>query len=412
MDVLIERCAGLDVHKKTVVACIRRPGTDGGKHGRNPVRTFQTTMTGLKALREWLGANGVTHAAMESTGVYWCPVYAVLEGRFELLLANARHVKHVPGRKTDVKDSEWLARLLEHGLLKGSFVPPRAIRDLRDLTRLRKALTRDRSRQIARVAKILELANVKLGSVVTDIMGVTGRAILEAMVRGEEDPEVLAGLARGSLVRKRMELAEAVPGLIRDHHRFLLRSHLDTIDYLSQRIEDLDQRIEEATRPFAAALALLESIPGVATRSAEAMLAETGDDMSKFPTAGHLASWARVCPGNHESAGKRRSASTGKGNGWLRAALSQVAWAAVRTKDSYYRALYHRHKARGGPKKAIVAVQHAILVAVWHMFSNGVLHEDLGPDHFRTHDRERQMRRLLGRLRKLGVDVEVQASAA
>ena len=411
MDVLIERCAGLDVHKKTVVACIRTPG-DGGRRRRNAIRTFQTTMTGLKALREWLGANGVTHAAMESTGVYWCPVHAVLEGRFTLLLVNARHVKQVLGRKTDVRDSEWLARLLECGLLRGSFVPPREIRNRRDLTRLRKALTRDRSRQVQRVAKILELANVKLGSVVTDIMGVTGRAILEAMIRGEEDPEVLAGLARGSLVRHRAELAEAVPGLIRDHHRFLLRSHLGMIDHLSERIENMDQRIGEATRPFSAALELLESIPGMATRSAEAILAETGDDMTKFPTSGHFASWARVCPGNHESAGKRRSVSTGHGNAWLRAALSQVAWAAVRTRGTYYRALYHRHKARGGPKKAIVVVQHAILVAVWHMFSNGVMHEDLGPDHFRTRDRERQERHLIGRLRKLGVDVEVRADAA
>ncbi|WP_423927173.1 IS110 family transposase [Candidatus Palauibacter sp.] len=310
MDVLIERCAGLDVHKKTVVACVRTPGD--GKCRRSRVRTFGTTMTGLEALGEWLGAHGVTHAAMESTGVYWCPVYAVLEERFALLLVNARHVKNVPGRKTDVKDSEWLARLLECGLLKGSFVPPREIRNLRDLTRLRKALVRDRSRQVARVGKILELANVKLGSGVADIMGVTGRAILEAMVRGEEDPHVLAGLARGSLVRKRAELAEAVPGLIRDHHRFLLRNHLDTIDHLSGRIEALDERIEAVTRPFAPALELLESVPGVKRRAAEAILAETGDDMSKFPTARHFASWARVCPGNHESAGKRRPASTGK----------------------------------------------------------------------------------------------------
>ncbi len=410
MDVLIERCAGLDVHKKTVVACVRTPGD--GKRRRNGVRTFGTTMTGLEALGEWLGAHGVTHAAMESTGVYRCPVYAVLEERFALLLVNARHVRNVPGRKTDVRDSEWLARLLECGLLRGSFVPPREIRDLRDLTRLRKALVRDRSRQARRVAKILELANVKLGSVVADIMGVTGRAILRAMIEGEEDPHVLAGLARGSLVRKRAELAEAVPGLIRDHHRFLLRNHLDTIDHLSGRTEALDERIEAVTRPFAPALELLESVPGVKRRSAEAILAETGDDMSKFPTARHFASWARVCPGNHESAGKRRPASTGKGNPWLRAALSQVAWAAVRTKGSYYRALYHRHKARGGPKKAIVVVQHAILVAVWHMLSDGAMHEDLGPDHFRTRDGERKKRHLLARLRKLGVDVEVRSEAA
>ena len=412
MDVVIERCAGLDVHKRTVVACIRWPGSDDGRHREQVTRTFQTTMAGLEALREWLGTEGVTHAAMESTGVYWRPVYAVLEPHFDLMLVNARHVKHVPGRKTDVKDCEWIARLLECGLLRGSFIPPPEFRDLRDLTRLRKALARDRGKEINRVAKILELANVKLGSVVTDIMGVTGRAILKAMIEGEKDPRVLAGLARGSLCRKREELAEVVPGLIRDHHRFLLRDLLATIDHLSERIETLDMRIEVGTRPFAPALDLLESIPGVARRSAEAILAETSDDMSKFPTAGHFASWARLCPGNHESAGKRRPASTGRGNAWLRAALSQVAWAAVRTKGSYYRTLYHRHKARGGPKKAIVVVQHAIVVAIWHMFSRGTMHEDLGSDHYQGRDKERQMRHLLGRLRKLGVNVHVQEHAA
>ncbi len=412
MDVVNERCAGLDVHKKTVVACVRLPGLAGGPRREKAIRTFQTTVAGLEAMRDWLSEHGVTRVAMESTGVYWCPVYAVLESLFDVMLVNARHVKHLPGRKTDVKDCEWLAQLLEHGLLRGSFIPPRPVRDLRDLTRRRKSLSRDRGKEVTRVAKMLELANVKLGSVVTDIMGVTGRAILEAMVEGEEDPQVLAGLARGSLRRKRNELAEAVPGLIRDHHRFLLKEQLATIDHLTERIRRLDARIEEVTRPFSAAIELLESIPGVARRSAEAILAEIGDDMSKFPTASQFASWARVCPGNHESAGKRRPASTGKGNTWLRAALSQVGWAAVRTKGSYYRALYHRHKSRGGPKKAIVVVQHAIVVAIWHMFSGGVVHEDLGPDHFQTRDAERQKRYLLNRLRKLGLDIQVAEEAA
>ena len=409
MDVVNERCAGLDVHKKTVVACVRVPGLD--RRRRKVTRTFSTTMAGLQALRDWLADHGVTRAAMESTGVYWRPVYAVLEPCFELLLVNARHVKHLPGRKTDVKDSEWLAQLLEHGLLRGSFIPPAPIRDLRDLTRRRKALSRDRGKEITRVAKTLELANVKLGSVVSDIMGVTGRAILKAMIEGEEDPQILAGLARGSLCRKRKELAEVVPGLMRDHHRFLLREQLETIDHLSERIGKLDARIEAVTRPFASAIELLESMPGVARLAAEAILAETGDDMSRFPTAGHFASWARVCPGNHESAGKRRSASTGKGNAWLRAALSQAAWAASRTKGSYYRALYHRHKARGGPKKAIVAVQHAMMVAIWHMFSRGTMHEDLGPDHFQGHDKKRRLRYLVGQLRRLGVDVPLEGAA-
>lgn len=408
MDVVNERCAGLDVHKKTVVACVRVPGP--GRRRRKVTRTFSTTMAGLHALRDWLAGHGVTRAAMESTGVYWRPVYAVLEPCIELLLVNARHVKHLPGRKTDVKDCEWLAQLLEHGLLTGSFIPPAPIRDLRDLTRRRKALSRDRGKEITRVAKTLELANVKLGSVVSDIMGVTGRAILKAMIEGEEDPKVLARLARGSLCRKRKELAEVVPGLMRDHHRFLLREQLETIDHLSERIRRLDARIEAVTRPFSPAIELLESMPGVARLAAEAILAETGEDMSRFPTAGHFASWARVCPGNHESAGKRRSASTGKGNAWLRAALSQAAWAAARTKGSYYRALYHRHKARGGPKKAIVAVQHAMMVAIWHMFSRGTLHEDLGPDHFQGRDKKRRLRYLAGQLRNLGVDIPLEAA--
>ena len=263
MDLVNERCAGLDVHKKTVAACVRTPPRSGGSRRTKVTRTFATTMAGLAALRDWLGSEEVTHAAMESTGVYWRPVYAVLEPRFELLLVNARHVKHVPGRKTDVKDCQWLAQLLECGLLKGSFVPPPEFRDLRDLTRLRKVLVRERGRQINRVAKTLELANVKLGSVVSDIMGVTGRAILEAMIAGEEDPQALAGLARGSLRRKRRQLAEVVPGLIRNHHRFLLRDLLDTIDHLSRRIDTLGSRIEEVTRPFSPVLEILESVPGV-----------------------------------------------------------------------------------------------------------------------------------------------------
>ena len=315
MNVVIERCAGLDVHKKTVVACVRTPEEGRGKLRAKETRTFATAMKGLEALRAWLGSHGVTDVAMESTGVYWRPVYAVLEGGFRLLLVNARHVKHVPGRKTDVRDCEWIAQLLGCGLLKGSFVPPPEIRGLRDLTRLRKTLVEDRAAQVNRVGKILELANVKLASVVSSVMGVTGRRILEAMIDGEEDPKALANLARGSLRGKRRELAEVVPGLIRDHHRFVLRRHLELTDELSRRTDKLDMRIVTVTDiPFGAALDILESIPGVGRRSAGAILAEIGDDMSKFPTAGHFASWARVCPGNHESAGKRKPASIGKGN--------------------------------------------------------------------------------------------------
>ena len=410
MDVLVERCAGLDVHKKNVVACIRTPGAGPGEREKE-IRTFGTTMRGLESLRDWLGENGVTHAVMESTGVYWCPVHAVLEERFELMLVNARHVKKVPGRKTDVKDSEWLAQLVECGLLRGSFIPPSEIRDLRDLTRMRKQLIRERSREVTRVAKLLELANIKLGSVVSDIMGKTGRAILDAMAGGEDDPQRLARLTYGSLADKREEIAEAVTGLMRDHHRFVLRRHLELIDDLSRHIEEMDARIVEVTHPFDAAIDLLQSVPGVGARSAEAILAEIGEDMSRFPTPQQFASWAGLCPGNHESAGKRRHAGTGKGNVWLRDALSQVAWGAARTRKSYYRALYYRHKARGGPKKAIVVVQHAILVAIWHMFTRGLYHEDLGPDHFQTRDKERQARHLLRRLQKLGLEVQVKQAA-
>ncbi len=412
MKVVNERCAGLDVHKKSVTVCVRTPEKDGvrGRHG--VVRTFLTTLSALGEMRDWMASLGVTHVAMESTGVYWCSVWSVLEGHFELLLVNPRHFKQVPGRKTDVKDSEWLAQLLEAGLLRGSFVPDRAVRELRDLTRTRKKVTQERARHVNRVAKLLEQANVKLGSVVTDIMGKTGRAILEAMVAGETDPKQLAELARGRLRGKRHLLVQVVPGLMNDHRRFLIELELQMIDHLDQVLRRLDAQIAEAARPFEKAVHLLESVPGVGKLSAKAIVAEIGDDMSKFPTAGHLASWARVCPGNRESAGKRKPAGTGKGNAWLREALSQASWAAVRSRSSYYRALYYRHKMRGGPKRAIVVVQHAMLVAIWHMLKNETSHINLGPDHFRTGNKERAVRRHLSHLKKLGVHVEVLQDAA
>ena len=365
MDVMIERCAGLDVHKKTVVACVRAPSGEGSGR-RKAVRTFGTTLAGLEALREWLRGNRVTDVAMESTGVYWRPVYAVLEDDFRLLLVNARHIKHVPGRKTDVRDCEWIAQLLECGLLRGSFVPPPEIRDLRDLTRLRKSLIGERSRQVNRVAKTLEMANIKLGSVVTDIMGMTGRAILDALVGGVGDPEALARLAQGSLKKKRKELAEATAGRMTEHYRFMLGQHLRLIDELSQHIDELDARIEERMRPFSRAAEIIESMPGIARRAAQTILAEIGPDMTRFPAPGHLASWARVCPGNHESAGKRKPVSTGKGNAWLRATLGQVAWSAARTKGSYYSALYYRHRARGGPRKALPHRSPSGSVSLFH----------------------------------------------
>jgi transposase len=411
MDLLYARCAGLDVHKATVVACVRRPGPrPDARHAET--QTFATTLRGLEALAAWLTAHGVTHVAMESTGVYWRPVFAVLEGAVAVQLVNARHVTMLPGRKTDVRDCEWLAQLLECGLLRGSFIPPAAVRDLRDLTRLRKALIRERGHHVNRIAKTLELANIKLGSVVTDIMGKTGRAILQALSAGLEDPEQLAARAQGSIRKKQAALREAVEGRLTPHYAFLLEQHLALIDTLDAHITTLDARIEAAMAPFAAAAALMHTMPGVATRAAQAILAETGVDMAPFPTAAHFASWARLCPGNHESAGKRRPTTTGKGATWLRATLQEAAWAAVRTKKSYYRALYHRLKARGGPKKAIVAVQHAMLVALWHMLKHRVPHQDLGADYFDRRNTARIRRHHVRRLQQLGYQVLLVEPAA
>jgi transposase len=407
MDVLIERCAGLDVHRDTVVACVRKPG-DSARQRAGEVRTFSTVMQGLSQLQAWLKSEGVTHVAMESTGVYWRPVYSVLEGGFELMLVNARHIKGVPGRKTDVRDCEWIAQLLECGLLRGSFVPPREIRDLRDLTRLRKSLIRERSHQVNRIAKTLELANIKLASVATDILGKSGRAILEALIAGNEDPEQLASLAQGLLKKKTELLREALCGRMTPHYAFLLRQYLQLVDTYDAQIRQLDARIEEATGPFAEACARLNTIPGVAARAAQVIIAEIGVDMSRFATAAHLASWARVCPGNHESAGKRQPVSTGKGAMWLRATLQEVAWAAVRTKSSYYRAFYHRLQARQGARKAIVAVQHALLVAIWHLLHRGVEHQDLGNDYFERRNKARICHHHLRRLQQLGYTVTIQ----
>ena len=349
---------------------------------------------------------------MESTGVYWRPVFAVLEGTVEVRLVNARHVKMPPGRKTDVRDAEWLAQLLECGLVRGSFVPPSAVRDLRDLTRLRKALIRERGHHVNRIEKTLELAQIKIGCVVTDLMGKTGRAILEALSAGLEDPDQLAEYAQGLLRKKRAALREALVGRLTPHYAFLLQQHLSLIDGLDVHIATLDTRIEAAMAPFAEAAALVQTMPGVAARAAQAILAETGVDMDLFPTPAHFASWARLCPGNHESAGKRQSTTTGKGATWLRATLQEAAWAAVRSKKSYYRALYHRLKARRGAKKAIVAVQHAMIVALWHMLKHGVAHQDLGADYFERRHTARIRRHHVRRLEQLGYDVVLVEKAA
>lgn len=411
MDIVNARCAGLDVHKATVVAGVRVPGPRPGER-RGETKTFATTTRGLRELADWLIAHGVTDVAMESTGVYWRPVYAALEGLVHLVLVNARHVKMVPGRKTDVKDCEWLAQLLECGLLRGSFVPPRAVRDLRDLTRLRKALIRERGHHVNRIAKTLELAHLKLSCVVTDLMGKTGRAILEALSAGIDDPDQLAEYAQGLLRKKRAALREALVGRLTPHYAFLLQQHLSLIDALDTHLATLEARIETAMAPFADTAALVQTMPGVAARAAQAILAETGVDMSGFPTPAHFASWARLCPGNHESAGKRHSTTTGKGATWLRATLQETAWAAVRSKKSYYRALYHRLKARRGAKKAIVAVQHAMLVALWHMLKHRVAHHDLGADYFERRNIARIRRHHVRRLEQLGYDVTLRGKAA
>ena len=411
MDIVNARCAGLDVHKATVVAAVRVPGGPSGER-RGETKTFVTTTRGLRELTDWLRTHGVTHVAMESTGVYWRPVYAALEGALQVALVNARRVQMVPGRKTDVKDREWLAKVLECGLRRGSFIPPRAVRDLRDLTRLRKALIRERGHHVNRIEKTLELAQIKISGVVTDLMGKTGRAILQALSAGIADPDQLAEYAQGLLRKKRAALREALVGRLTPHYAFLLQQHLSLIDALDAHLATLETRIEMAMAPFAEPAALVQTMPGVATRAAQAILAETGVDMPAFPTAGHFASGARLCPGNHERAGKRQAASTGQGATWLRATLQEAAWAAVRSKKSYYRALYHRLKGRRGAKKAIVAVQHAMLVALWHMLKYRVAHHDLGVDYFDRRNIVRTRRHHIRRLERLGYDVVLVERAA
>lgn len=374
MDLIHECCAGLDVHKKTVVACVRRTGPDGAVVRQT--RTYRTVTVDLIALADWLDAQGVTHVAMESTGVYWKPVFHLLEGRFEVLLVNARHVKTVPGRKTDVKDAEWLAQLLQYGLLRASFIPPPPIRVLRDLTRQRAQLVHDRAGVANRVHKVLEDANIKLSGVASDVLGVSGRAMLAAMIDGKDDPEALAGLARGKLRQKADELKEALLGLVTDHHRFQLRMLLHQFDQLDDLIAQYGARIEEAAAPFTDAAARLETIPGVGGRAAEVILGEIGTDMTAFPTAGHLASWAGLCPGNNESAGKRRTGKTTKGSQWLRTVLVQVAWAASHTKKTIFAAAYKRWAKRLPKKKALVALAHKILVVIHKMLKDGTVYEE------------------------------------
>jgi transposase len=405
MEVIYPRCAGLDVHEAFVVVCRRILGPDGRLD--KVVRRYSTMTADLLALGDWLAESGVTHVAMESTGVFWKPVWNLLEARFTILLVNPRDVKQVPGRKTDVSDAEWLAQLLQHGLLRGSMVPPAPIRVLRDLTRHRTTLIRDNTRVINRIHKVLEDANIKLTAVASDIMGVSGRAMLQALAAGETDPARLAQLARHTLRKKIPQLEQALRGHVLAHHRFLLQRLLAQVTFLEQQIGELDAAIAEAVRPFDQEVALLKTIPGIKAR-AENVLAELGADMRVFPTAAHAASWAALCPGNDETGGKRRSGTTRKGNRWLRGVLGEAAWAAARTKGTYPAAQYRRLASRRGKKRAIVAVSHSLLIAVYHVLRDHVPYQDLGADHFDRLKPTQLTRYFVKRLERLGHKVTLE----
>jgi len=403
MEVKYRRCCGLDVHKDTVVACVR---IASGGEVVSEVRTFQTTTASLIALSRWLAENGCTHVAMEATGVYWKPVWHILAGGdFQLVLANASHVKNVPGRKTDVNDATWLADLLAHGLIRASFVPDTETQELRNLLRTRKQLVREKASHILRVQKTLEDANIKLDSVITDVMGMSGRAMIEALIAGESDPAKLARLANYRLKTSQEKLREDLRGRVTNHHRFLLHLHLDQIDGLDASIASIDLQVEVGIAPFRAAVELVTSVPGVGVLGAQVIVSEIGTDMSRFPSDGHLISWAGICPRNDESAGKRRSNRLRKGAPWLKTTLVQCAWAAVRKKDSYLQAQFHRIKSRRGPKKAIMAVAASILTAIYHMLKDGTLYHDLGANHFQSRSKGQQTKRLVKRLADLGYDV-------
>jgi transposase len=410
MEVLYPHCAGLDVHKDALVACVRHMMNGSVQRA---VRTFKTTTTDLLALSDWLAAEGCTHVAMEATGVYWKPVWHVLsDGDLALVLANAAHVKNVPGRKTDVNDATWLADLLAHGLIRGSFVPDQPTQEMRTLLRTRKQLVRERSSHIQRLQKTLEDANIKLDSVVSDIIGLSGRAMIEALIAGESDPDRLAQLAHRRIKAPPEAVRAALRGRVTRHHRFLLRLHLHQIDALVDAIAAIDQEVDAQFAPFRAAVALLITIPGVSELSACIILAEIGLDMARFPTAGHLISWAGLCPKNDESAGKRRSTRMRKGAPWLKTTLVQCAWAAARKKASYLQAQFHRLRARRGAKKAIGALAASILTAVYHMLREGTPYRDLGPHHFDRATNAAQTRRLVARLQNLGYSVHITPSAA
>jgi len=411
MDVLYPCCAGLDVHKKSVVACILR--SDPAGVPTREVRTFGTMLDDLEGLRDWLVAARCTHAVMEATGVYWKPVYNVLEEALSPVVVNAEHVKRVPGRKTDVSDAEWLATLLRHGLVRPSFIPERSQREVRELTRLRTALIQDRARAVNRLQKTLEGANIKLASVLTDVTGASGQRILDALLRGESDPEQMADLAHWRVLQsKRDALERALGGRLSHTLRFVVAQELQQIRLLDEQITACDDQVAEELHPFDVEIGRLDGIPGVGRRTAETLIAEWGTDLSRFPTPGHLAAWAGMCPANKASGGKRAPAHTRKGNPWSRRALTEAGWAAGRTKDSYLGVQYRRFAARKGRKHAVVVVGHSILVIAYFLLTRGVDYQDLGIAHLDTRDRDAARQRAVRRLETLGYSVQLTSLQA
>ena len=406
MENIFLRCAGLDVHKASVEACVRRMEASGRLHQQT--RHWGTMTRDILMMADWMAAQGVTHVAMESTGVYWKPIFNILESRFKVLLVNARHLKQVPGRKSDIRDCQWIAQLLQHGLLKGSFIPPRPQRELRDLTRHRTQLVEEKTRTSNRIEKVLEDANIKLGSVASEVMGVSSRAMILALLEGEKDPAQIADLARRSLRGKIPELQKALEGHLTEHHRFLLRLLWKELTQQEALIAELEAKIEERTRSFAPEIERLDAVPGVDRRVAEVVLAELGGNMSPFPTHRHLSAWAGMCPGNEESAGKRRKRRITPGNRWLKRTLVQAAWAASHTKNSYLASQYRRLVGRRGKKRALIAVGHSILVILYYLLKEGRQYADLGTDFFDRLEPQRLTRYYVNRLQKLGHKVVLE----
>jgi transposase len=405
MELIYTSCCGLDVHSRNIQACVRRIGKSG--HVEQEVRTFGTMTRDILALSDWLVEQEVTHVAMESTGVYWKPIYNILEGKFKLLLVNAKHVKHVPGRKTDVTDCQWLAQLLQCGLLRGSFVPDRPQRELRDLTRHRAQLVNEKGSVANRIHKVMEDANIKLGAVATDILGKSGRDMIRALIEGESSPREMAELARRQLRAKIPQLCLALDGHVTDHHRFVLRQLIDHLEYLEHQIEIFSQRIEEIDGPFEEAIKVVSKLPGFESRSAQNVIAEIGCNMDQFPSEDHLSSWAGMCPGNNETGGKRKSGKTTKGSRWLRTALAQAGWAACRKKGSYFQAQYRRLAGRRGKKRALIAVGHSLLVSIYHLLKNQTDYKELGADYFDKLNSKRLVPYLVKRLHNLGYEVNL-----